>query len=122
MNRRQFFKSLGIRFAGVVSLPFLNGANKNSSPALKCTKDPNEKIPLIIIKTHDEGEFWCEANQGLFDDFIENYRTKNRKRLKAAGYKDLIPEVRVVELTRREYNSKTCVSTLSCLYFNGIKV
>ena len=77
-------------------------------------------MKVCIIKTWDEGEFMCEAKKEHIDSFLANYRKKNGERLQAAGYKQLIPELREVEMEEDEYQYGHCATCASAMYFNGI--
>ena len=77
-------------------------------------------MKVIIIRTWDEGEFMCESKKGSFDALLANYRKKNSERLRAAGYKQLIPEIREEEMTEEEYQHGHCATCASAMYFNGI--
>lgn len=106
MNRRNFVKI-------ICGLPFLT---------LLGLKLPKPKIKIVEIVTHDEGVFVCEAKGEYVKDFIRNYRKKNEQRLKVAGYKTLIPELRIKKMAKEEYYKSNCVTTASALYFNGITI
>lgn len=76
-------------------------------------------MKVLIIITHDEGEFVCEAKKDIVDTFLANYRKKNEGRLKALGHTQIIPEIREEEMSQEEYDSVPATST-SSMYFNGI--
>jgi len=76
-------------------------------------------MKVWIIKTHDEGEFCCEANKETLDEFLKNYREVNEKRLRAKGHKQIIPEIKEVEMPEEEYMAGHA-SVESARYFNGI--
>lgn len=102
MKRRTLLKSI----LCVIAMPFVS---------------IKEKIKVVTIKTHDEGEFVCEAKKECIDAFLKNYRAKNEKRLRAAGHKQFIPEITLSEMTREEY-AKGPVTVKSALYFNAISI
>lgn len=76
-------------------------------------------MKICRIKTWDEGEFICEDKKEVVERFLENYGKKNGERLKAAGYKQIVPEIQKEEMPEEEYRSHfaTCDSAM---YFAGV--